>query len=190
LVSSFSWSESPLGAFWPFTEEWLPSGQSTIKADLLECCRDGCPFGSFSHLHKGTLELCQWQSGSWSPPWPRPFSPDCSGWPGNFFHLWMMEDTVILGSFNAADIFWYPSPDLCLDLILSGSSTDNFFDLIAWFLLWLALSTVGPYIDRCVPFPIMSNQLNLPLVDSNQVVETSQWWSMETGCIWAQFRVS
>jgi hypothetical protein len=33
---------------------------------------------------------------------------------------------------------------------------------------------VGPYIDRCVPFQIMSNQLNLLQVDSNQVVETSQ----------------
>jgi hypothetical protein len=62
--------------------------------------------------------------------------------------------------------------------------------LMAWFLLWNALSTVGPYIDRCVPFQIMSNQLKLPEVDSNEVVETSQGWSMETGCIWAQFRVS
>ena len=33
--------------------------------------------------------------------------------------------------------------------------------------------TVGPYIERCVPFQIMSNQLNLPQVYSNQVVETS-----------------
>ena len=33
---------------------------------------------------------------------------------------------------------------------------------------------MGPYIDRCVPFQIMSNQLNLPQVDSKQVVETSQ----------------
>ena len=30
--------------------------------------------------------------------------------------------------------------------------------------------TQSPYIDRCVPFQIMSNQLNLPQVDSNQVV--------------------
>jgi hypothetical protein len=30
---------------------------------------------------------------------------------------------------------------------------------------------VGPYIDRCVPFQIMSNQLNLPKVESNQVVD-------------------
>jgi hypothetical protein len=33
------------------------------------------------------------------------------------------------------------------------------------------LPTVGPYIDRCVPFQIMSNQLNLPQVDSNNVVD-------------------
>ena len=38
----------------------------------------------------------------------------------NFFHLRMMEA-----------IFWYPSPDLCLDTILSRSSTDNSFHLVA-----------------------------------------------------------
>ena len=107
----------------------------------------------------------------------------------NFFHLRMIEATVFLGNVNAAEIFWYPSPDLCLDIILSRSSTDNSFDLMAWFLLWRALSTVGPYMDRCVPFQILSNQLNLSQVDSNQVVETSQGWSMETGCTCAQFRV-
>ena len=51
----------------------------------------------------------------------------------NVFHLRMMEATVFLGTFNAAEMFWYPSPDLCLDTILSRSSTDNTFDLIAWF---------------------------------------------------------
>ena len=108
----------------------------------------------------------------------------------NFFHLKMIEATVFLGNFNAADIFWYPSPDLCLDTILPWSSTNNSFDIMAWFLLWQALSTVGPYIDRSAPFQIMSNQWKLPHVDSNQVVETSQGWSIETGCSWAQFRVS
>jgi hypothetical protein len=33
---------------------------------------------------------------------------------------------------------------------------------------------VGTYINKCVPFQIMSNQLNLPQVDSKQVVETCQ----------------
>ena len=47
----------------------------------------------------------------------------------------MMEATMFLGTFNAADIVWYPSPDLCLDTILSLSSTDNSFNLMVWFLL-------------------------------------------------------
>ncbi|KAK3535077.1 hypothetical protein QTP70_003027 [Hemibagrus guttatus] len=48
----------------------------------------------------------------------------------NFFHLQMMEATVLIGSFNAAEIFLYPSPDLCLDTILSQSSTDNSLDFM------------------------------------------------------------
>jgi hypothetical protein len=52
-----------------FTEEWFPSGHSTIKGWLVECGRDGCPSGRFSHLHRGTLELCQSEHrGSCSPP--------------------------------------------------------------------------------------------------------------------------
>jgi hypothetical protein len=101
----------------------------------------------------------------------------------NVFHLWMMEVTVFFGTFNAADIFCYPSPDLGLQTILSLISTDNSFDLMALFLLWQAGSS-------CVPFLIMSNQFNLPQVDSNQVAETSQGCSMETGFTWTQFRVS
>ena len=51
----------------------------------------------------------------------------------NFFHLRIMEASVFLRTFNAGDIFWYPSPDLCLDTILSRSSKDNSFNLLAWF---------------------------------------------------------
>ena len=87
-------------------------------------------------------------------------------------------------------ILWYPSPHPWLDIILSRSSMNNSFDLMAGVLLWHALSTVGPYIDRCVPFHNVSNQLNLPQGDSNQVVETSQGWSMVTRCTWAQIQVS
>jgi hypothetical protein len=53
----------------------------------------------------------------------------------NFFHLRIMEATVFLRTINAADIFWYPSPDLFLDTILSRSSTDNSSDIMAWFFL-------------------------------------------------------
>jgi hypothetical protein len=40
----------------------------------------------------------------------------------NFFHLRMMDATVFSGIFNAAEMFWYPSPDLYLDVTLSWSS--------------------------------------------------------------------
>jgi hypothetical protein len=53
----------------------------------------------------------------------------------NLFLLRIMEDVVFLGTANAAEMFWYPSPDLCLDTILSQGSMDNSFDLMAWFLL-------------------------------------------------------
>jgi hypothetical protein len=83
-----------------------------------------------------------------------------------------------LGTFDAAERFWYPFPDLCLDTILSRSSTDISFYLMAWFLLWHVRSTVGPYLDRCVLFQIMSNKLNVPQVDSNHVLETFQGWQL------------
>ena len=44
------------------------------------------------------------------------------------------EATVFFGIFNAAGIFWYLSPDLHLDTILSRSTMDN-SDLMACFLL-------------------------------------------------------
>ena len=53
----------------------------------------------------------------------------------NFFHFRMMEAIVFLETFNAVDIFWYHSLDLCLDTILSWLSTDNSFDVMAWFLI-------------------------------------------------------
>ena len=36
----------------------------------------------------------------------------------NFFHLRVIEATVFLGTYNAADYFCYPSPDLYIDTIL------------------------------------------------------------------------
>ncbi len=92
---------------------------------------------------------------------------------------------MLLWTFNAAEIVLYSSPDLCLDTILSWRSTDNSLNFMACFVIWHAVLPVGPYIDMCLPFQIMSNQLNLPQVDSKQAVETSQGWSVESGCIWA-----
>lgn len=48
----------PFGAFLR-TEERLQSGHFAIKPRSAECCSDGCPSRSFSHLHTGSLALSQ-----------------------------------------------------------------------------------------------------------------------------------
>ncbi len=68
----------------------------------------------------------------------------------NFFLIRIMEATVLILCFNAAEVFLYPSTDLCLDTILPRRSKDNSLDFMAWFVLWHALLPVGPYINRCV----------------------------------------
>ena len=90
----------------------------------------------------------------------------------NFFHLRLMEATVFLGDLQC-----------CRHLLPRSLPRHNLVSklygqyLRPHGLLWHALSTVGPYIDRCMPFRIMFNQLKWPQVDSNQVVETFQgWW--------------
>ena len=126
----------------------------TIKARLVECCRDGRTFQKDN-------ESCQ--SDHWvlrhlpdQGPSPRLFSLARRPALGRvlvvskFFHLWM-EATVFLGIFNAAEMFWYPSLDLCLGTILSRSSMDNSFDLMTWFLLWYCqlwvLIETGAYVQ-------------------------------------------
>jgi hypothetical protein len=71
-----------MGFHVPFTEEWLSSGHSTIKAWLVECCRDGCPSGRFSNLHRGTLELCQSDHRFLVTSLTKALLPDCSVWLG------------------------------------------------------------------------------------------------------------
>ena len=125
---------------------------TTIKAWLAECCRDVCPSGRFSHLHRGTLELCQSDHrilGYLPDQWLSPPITQFGRRPAlgrflvvpNIFHIRIMEATVFLVTFNAAEMFWYPFPDLCLETILSRSSKDNYFGLMAWFMLWHALTS-------------------------------------------------
>ena len=59
----------------------------------------------------------------------------------------------VLGDLNAADIFWYLSPDLCLDTILSRSSADNSFDLMAWFLALTCTVNCGTLNRQVCAFP-------------------------------------
>ena len=75
-----------------------------IKPRSAECCNDGCPSGSFSRL----------LSMAWRPALGRFFfhlRPRCSWEPSIFL------------------FFLKPSPDLCLDTILSLSSAGSSFNL-------------------------------------------------------------
>ena len=103
----------------------------------MECCRDGCPSGEVlpsqqrnsravrvtigflvTSLTKALLTLiAQFVRQALGRVLEIPL----------FFHLRMMEATVFLGTFNTAEMFWYPSPDLCLNTFLSRSSTENSF---------------------------------------------------------------
>lgn len=138
----------------------------------MKCCRDGCSSGKYSSPHKETLQHCESDHqilGHLSDKGSSPHS--------NYFHLHMIEATVLTGTFKAAELFLYPYKDLCLDKPLSRWSTDNLLNFIVWLVLWHVLITVGPYTTCvCAPFQIISDELNIPQVDSNRVVETSEGW--------------
>ena len=196
----WNYQDWAIGGEGPWSGSWPRTQWSLWQSSRIHLCRwENLPEGQPSpQMNTGTLS--EWPSGSWSAPWPRPFSLIAQfGWAvssrkslGGLKLLPIKNDGshCVFGDLQCRRHFLYPSPDLYLDTNLSRISTDNLFALMAWFLLWHALSTVSPYIDRYVPFQIMSNQLNLPQVDSNEDVETSQGWSMETGWTWAQFQVS
>jgi hypothetical protein len=147
------------GCHVPFTEEWLPFWPFQHNGLI------GGVLQRFSHLHRGTLELCQSDHqvlGHLPDQGPSPPIAQFGRRPAlgtvlvfqNIFHLRMMEATVFLSIFNTAEMFWYPAPtQSCLRSLRKNPST-------SWlgFSFLHALSTVGPYIDRCVPF--QSCQIN------------------------------
>jgi hypothetical protein len=149
-----------------FTEKGLPSSHSTIKAWLVECCREGCPSGSFSHLQRGTLELCQsdhWLLGHLPDQGPCPLiaqfgqAANSSKSLGGSKLLPFKNDGghCVLGTFNAAEFFG-TLPQIC-------ASTQ--------------------YCLRCLRQFLRLHGLAFALT-------ISQGWSFETGYTWAQFRVS
>ena len=126
-----------------------------------------------SHLHRGTLELCQCvhrvlghiPDEGLSPPiaqfvWAASSKKSLGG----SKHLPFKNDggNCVLGDLQCCRNVLVPFPR---SVPLHNPVSE---------LYGHALSIMGPYIDRCVLLQIMSNQLNLPQMDSNQVVETSQ----------------
>ena len=73
---------------------------------------------------------------------------------------------MLLGTFNIADLF-YSHPQIY-------ASREQFVRPHGLVFALMPISALRPYIDRCVPFQMMSKQLNLPQRDSSQGVETSQ----------------
>lgn len=110
------------------------------------------------------------------------FSPDCSVWQtaleGVLVVPRIIETTLLVGSLQCSKIlflcfffFFSPlhilsqicaRPQSCPWALQAVSSTRLVL------LLWYTLSAVWPYLHRCAPSQIMSNQSNLPEVNSNQ----------------------
>ena len=150
-------------------------------------CSDGFSILKFLHLHTGSLELSLRDHqvlGRFSYQGPSPLKFGLRSVLGrvlvvpHLFHFRTTEATCLFVTFDSADFFLLRSPDLSLDTILYLSSADS--SSWNWFLLWLVftlmfiVSCETLYRHRCVYIYIRSNQLNLPQLDSNQCVETSQ----------------
>ena len=152
-----------VGCHVPLTEEWLLPGHSMIQAWLMERCRDGSPSERFSSLDKkhwsSVRETVGFLVTALTKALPQSFSLARQPALGrvlvvsNFFHSWIIEASVVIATSNPAEMFQYPSPDLCLDTILSRRSTENSFNFMAWFGLWCALSAVGPLYRQVCAFP-------------------------------------
>ena len=154
--------------------------------------------GRFSHLYRGTLELCQ------SDHLVLGYVPDQGPSPtiaqfcraassrkslGGSKLLSFQNDGgyCVLGYLKCCRNISVPFPR---SVPRHNPSSELYGQFLPPHGLLFALTCTVNCIDRCVPFQIMSKKFNLPQVDSSQVVDTSQGWPMETGCTWAQFRVS
>ena len=151
----------------------------------MECCRDGCPSGRFSYFHRGTLKLCQSDHrvlGHLPDQGPSPTMAqfgraDSSRKSLGGSKLLPFKNDgghSVLGELQCCRTVLVPFPS-------SVSQHNPASELYAQFLrphgLVFALTCTancGILYRQVCTFQIMSNQLNLPQVYSNQVVETAQ----------------
>jgi hypothetical protein len=92
------------------------------RPDLVECCGDGCPSGSFSHLHRGPL-ICPSDHQVLGHLLTKAFLPrllSLAVWPtlgrvlevANFFHLRIMEALCSWGP-SMLQIFFAMLSQIC-----------------------------------------------------------------------------
>ncbi len=94
--------------------------------------------------------------------------------PGCFklVQLRVTETTCFCDPLMKQNLFLNSSPDVWLDTNLFLSSTDNYFELRAWFLLWYALSAIRPFIKMvCVSksYPFHWIHHRLPSLKSSDI---------------------
>ncbi len=164
-----------------FTER-IASGHTSIKHRLVECCSDVCPSVGFSHLHiwswSSTRVTISFLVTSLTPsPSIAQFGQEASSRksPGCSKRLPLrVTETICLCEPSILQKFFSELLPRCVAWRnLVSELYRQFFDFRAWFLLWYALSAVGPFIKTCVPFQIIPIQLNLPQFNSTWSVVTS-----------------
>lgn len=90
----------------------LRSYHSTMKAWLMECCWDGRPFGTLSHLYRSLFIFVTVTVDLFVASLTEALSPSC--WtPGvllllHFFHFTVMEATVLLETLKALETLPVP----------------------------------------------------------------------------------
>lgn len=166
---------TPVCRYDPQTDVWTAVAPMSISRDAVGVCLLGDRLyavgGYDGQVYLNTVEAYDPQTNEWKQVL---YADTCTA----------QQICVSLTSFTACCVFTV----LPLFHILSCSCLRGPWTISL--VCALTLSTIWPYIDRCVHFQIMSNQLNFPKVDSSHAVEASDRWPVETGCTWAQFRVS
>ncbi len=176
--SRFSQSEGVFSCV--FTQERIASGHHKAQiGGVLQWCLSFCWFLLSPHMimeFKSDHQVVGHHSNQSPSPSIAQFgleassrkSPGCS----KLLPLRVTETTCFCEPSMQHHFFLNSSPDVWFDAILSLSYTGSLFDLRAWSLLWYALSAVRPFIKMCVPFQIISIQLNLPQVNVTQSLVT------------------
>lgn len=121
---------------------------------------------------RSSSKMCHYIAIYLSFPWPWLDGVPAGIQDKQFNICFMIWESVryLLANCMQAVMFLLLRSGFCLATLLYRADWWGGAEIIVlnWFALWHGLSALGPYIEKCTPFQIMSKQLNLPQVDSNQ----------------------